>query len=174
MNSELNWEWKTMQLTHWGSSEFDPKEFSPVTNNPWNNKPSGGLWTSPTGCEANWRQWCLKNDFWTTKTEKSFHVLFQGNVATIRNSDDLLELLERFTSPLCITYSKTLDFEKMLKHGVDAIHLTEEGERKTAFIEHNLYGWSCETVLVMNPKAIWPQPWAIPMKAPSVKNLGKC
>ena len=47
-----------------------------------------------------------------------------------------------------------IDFEKMSKK-FDAIYLTEQGEYKTRFIDrYSLYGWDCESILIMNKNII--------------------
>jgi hypothetical protein len=52
------------------------------------------------------------------------------------------------------TYREYIDFE-VLAQSVDAVHLTVEGEAKTRYTEpRGLYGWDCETVLVLNPNSI--------------------
>lgn len=50
------------------------------------------------------------------------------------------------------------DFEAMIRSGIDAIWLTPKGERETRFSHpKNLYGWDCESVLIMNPNGISPE-----------------
>lgn len=46
------------------------------------------------------------------------------------------------------------DFEAIHEAGVDAVYLTQQGERETRFNDPSLYGWDCECVLVMNSEAI--------------------
>ena len=47
------------------------------------------------------------------------------------------------------------DYEAMITDGVDAIYLTERGQRETSYsVPANLYGYDCESVLVMNPDCI--------------------
>lgn len=49
---------------------------------------------------------------------------------------------------------KTLDFEK-LSQDYDALWLTRKGESDTRWdMEFSLYGWDCESVLVMNPYCV--------------------
>ena len=47
-----------------------------------------------------------------------------------------------------------LNFEELARSGIDAIFLTEEGEHATRFSEPGLYGWDCESILVMNPHCV--------------------
>lgn len=47
-----------------------------------------------------------------------------------------------------------LDFELLAKN-YDAIWLTENGQSEThLYYPINLYGWDCETVLIMNPYSV--------------------
>ena len=49
--------------------------------------------------------------------------------------------------------NKYIDFEKLVKIGIDAIWLTEKGINQTHLSQpSNLYGWDVETVLVLNKK----------------------
>ena len=49
------------------------------------------------------------------------------------------------------------DFEGMVRAGIDAIWLTAHGESATRFSRpYSLYGWDCESVLIMNPSGIVP------------------
>ena len=50
-----------------------------------------------------------------------------------------------------------IDFEKMLNDGVDAVelHLMDKGNLNHGLF-FALYGWLCDSILIMNPKIILP------------------
>ena len=140
-----------MRLIHYGSSEYNRKSFRPISDKVAWNKPDGGLWTSPVGSEWGWSDWCKAEDF--GDLSKHFELDFFGTVLTIDSVGDLdkfhwfdgggLPLHVSFTS-LCV---KPFVY--------DAIHLTEKGEQATRLTSpKHLYGWDCETVLILNPDSI--------------------
>ena len=48
-----------------------------------------------------------------------------------------------------------IDFEQIRSAGIDAIYLTKSGVNNTMYsFPKNLYGWDCESVLVINKKSI--------------------
>lgn len=145
----------TMDLIHYGSDRYDPALFQPVKDDfelHW-LKPKGGLWTSPVGCEHGWKEWCEAEDFHTQKLKRSFIVRFTGRLFVIATQMDLYSIPESITPwgawiPL---------WERLMAKGFDAVHLTWEGQCATRHTHpKSLYGWDCETVLVMNPKTITP------------------
>lgn len=72
-----------------------------------------------------------------------------GNIVAISDAKDILAL-----PSVGNMWSTTIDFEKCAEKGIDAIHLTEDGVYNTRFSTPDLYGWDCETVLVLRPTAI--------------------
>lgn len=146
---------KRLELITYGCGDaFDADRFDPVKNCSYFVKPSGGLWASPVGSRYGWTEWCLDNDYGDFSTE--FSATLVGRVLTINTLEDLIRLPEveppewarrPFTR-------KYVDFEALLAMGVDAVHLTADGECETRFSEPSLYGWDCESVLVMNPACL--------------------
>jgi len=139
-----------LRLLHYGASQYDPNKFAPISDVPFRNKPKGGLWTSPVDSEYGWRDWC-EAESWGDLT-KSFEVEFTGAVYVIDSMQDMNELpwIE------CDGHS-FISFQALCAMGFtyDAIHLTEKGQSDTRFTyPRSLYGWDCETVLVMNPDSI--------------------
>jgi len=47
-----------------------------------------------------------------------------------------------------------LDFEQLSKT-YDAVWLTYNGERKTRYSNPDLYGWDCESVLILNKNSVY-------------------
>jgi len=139
----------SMRLIHYGSLCYDPKKFKPISNVTFRNvkfrtKPEGGFWTSPVNSKYGWSDWC-KDESYSDLTE-SFEVDFNGTVFTVNSISDMKKLPWKKDKDM-----PYISFEDMT---CDAIHLTVQGERETRYSEPSLYGWDCESVLVMNPECI--------------------
>lgn len=149
--SEMRFYEKDLHLIHFGSKEFKSEKFYPIHNAGW-NKPVGGLWTSPVVCDYGWRDWCHSENFRTCDYENAFTLkLVNRKVILI----DSLKDLESVPSVRTSYGTFSIDFEHMLKEGVDAIYLTENGQSCTRFSRpQNLYGWDCECVLILNPDSL--------------------
>lgn len=138
---------------HYGADQYDYKMFHKIKNTNW-IKPSGGLWASPIDSQFGWKDWCdsegyksdLSKNFTFTLAENariyvvdSYHDL--SKCPTIRPSKSMIDI-------------EYIDFEKMAMQ-YDAMYLTEEGQWRTR-LSHpmNLYGWDCESILIMNKEII--------------------
>ncbi len=113
---------------------------------------------SPVKSRYGWKEWILENEFEIERFDKSFTFQYTGNILKIDSFKDLSKLnwqrkLEQDAS-FYDFLSTGIDFEKMLSDGVDAIWLTEKGEKETRFTQPTLYGWDCESILIMNPEPI--------------------
>ncbi len=121
-------------------------------------KPLGGLWGSPVDSEHSWFNWALENDFNQDRFDTHFKFEVNGNILTIDCEEDLYLLPWISTSklipgwPLC---GESVSFERLVERDIDAIFLTEKGQYQT-HLSHprSLYGWDCESVLVLNPECI--------------------
>ena len=142
-------------LIHFGCAKYDVSKFIPVSNENW-CKPKGGLWTSPINSKWGWKDWCQTNNFRDCNFKNSFKIKLKEttNVFIINT------LLDLKNAPLVDckignSYEKRhLDFEHIAK-SYDAIWLTEKGQNQTHLsYPLNLYGWDCESVLILNPKCI--------------------
>ena len=145
-----NVERKSFDLIHYGTDSLDPGKIKAIRNRSW-TKPHGGLWSSPVDSEYGWKEWCAENDFGNLSKHSLFK--FEGVTLTIDCAEDLDSFswnkINGMDSVLAI------DFENLVLCGIDAIHLTVRGERMTRWSgTKNLYGWDCETVLVMHPDRI--------------------
>jgi hypothetical protein len=147
---------------HYGSKEFDPNLFEPIKNQEF-VKPLGGLWASPVDALEGWKVWCEANDFRECNEENSFTFTLAENAKVLHlykssELDDLpkLEFLTGFT----LLDSVLLDFEGIKSMGYDAIelHLSEEilaeDHRFYDGLYWKLYGWDCDSILIMNPEII--------------------
>lgn len=139
-----------LRLVHYGASHYYPKEFNPISDVPFRNKPRGGLWSSPVGSSFGWREWCEAEQYGDLK--KSFDFDFVGSVLKIDSVADMESL-----PWIECNGSHFISFQALCAPGFsyDAIHLTERGQQETRFsFPKSLYGWDCECVLVLNPKSI--------------------
>ncbi len=143
-----------MELIHYGANKYDPKKFRKVENMNF-VKPKGGLWTSPVDSEFGWKDWCVAEDFRSCNKENSFKVRFKDDakVAIIDTYEDMDKLPlqdDRFHSILMPNFES-------LAIDIDAIWMTAEGQWATRMSHpKSLYGWDCESVLIMNPDCIEP------------------
>lgn len=151
------------RLIHFGSNSFIEDRFTPITNASW-VKPRGGLWTSPEDSTWGWKHWCDSEKFVLCSYDNSFVVRLKENskILKIDSEKDLSKALDLYgygrQSPLdkvFLTGRKYLNFEKIRNDGYSSIWLTTIGEIDTRFSEpSNLYGWDCESVLILNKESI--------------------
>ena len=150
---------------HYGSDKFEKDKFKLIMNREYSNKPFGGLWSSPLNdVDVSWKEWCEIENLNTSRLEKYFDFTLKDNakVLTIKNGKDLEKLPRR--KILNKKYLKTnfnwnfdIDFEKLAKK-YDAIMVylnrDEKLEDFTDGLYYKMYGWDCNTLLVLNPNAI--------------------
>lgn len=148
MNNQLN---AKPVYIHYGSNKFKTPE--PILNKVVFTKPSGGLWASRKGDPNGWKNWCIKEDFLVYSLNKSFEFTLKDNarVLKLENREQLVNLPYNIdnkydTSNLYNTCY--LDFEELSKD-YDAIELMDIHEFYFA-----LYGWDCNSILIMNPDVI--------------------
>jgi len=139
------------EYTHFGAKAFDPSRFEPIRNDNW-VKPRGGLWASPMNAAYGWNAWCKDQQFREYAPDDNFtFTLKPGSyVLRLRHVDDL-EHLPKTHLHRSPTSTAMLDFEELARIGVDAIDvdISHGGGLYMA-----LYGWDCDTLLVLNPDAI--------------------
>lgn len=139
---------RSRTLIHYGATEFDLSKVKPLENGNWIKPKQGGIWFSPADTEFGWKDWCESEQFRECDPENSFKV-------KLKNSTRLLvinTLQDLKNAPLHQKNGQfILDFEQIaLNH--DAIWLTQEGQWATRHSRPvSLYGWDCESVLVLNP-----------------------
>jgi hypothetical protein len=122
-------------------------------------KPKGGLWGSPIGCRFGWKEWCKSSKYKECSDENSFHFKLteDANILTICSVNDLDDLPKAESPFSCISSWILLDFENLMKNGVDAIQVNMSDDRNTDIINRlyfRLYGWDCDSILVMNKEVI--------------------
>lgn len=141
---------------HYGSNKFDRKLFKTIKNQGWGTKPSGGLWASDVSALYGWKQWCQDEQFRVGKLRKNyiFYLSDNAKVFHIRSVNDLKELPKIKDNQYSIWYP--IDFEKAAQIW-DAIelHLSEDkSDRWEEGLYFQLYGWDCDSILIMNPDII--------------------
>ena len=114
-------------------------------------------WTESGESFYKWLdRFCKEENF--DKEDWSKGIIFKlkdnARIYTIDSYEDLTVLVNKYPNEKSIIRTDALDFNKIAED-YDAIHLTEEGQWKTRNTYPNtLYGWDCETLLVLNFNAI--------------------
>jgi hypothetical protein len=129
-------------------------------------KPIGGIWASPVHSDFGWKEWLSENSSFSDriKFDKLIPVELDVDISKfiiINNPKDLDKLSwYKFLPDDPISRIENIDFEKMKREGVEGIFLTEQGQKSTwmPYIQtgsfRNLYGWDCESLLIMNERCI--------------------
>lgn len=140
---------------HYGNNQYYPEMFRPIQNREMFVKPHGGLWASDVKDEYGWKDWNEVNEFMECNEDNSFKFTLKDNakILEINNVSDLNDL-PKLNSILPDSFMWVfLDFEKILEDGYDAIkyNLSKDGR-----LYHALYGWDCDSLLVLNPECVVP------------------
>lgn len=141
-----------MQYIHYGDDNFDINKFIPISNRSEATKPFGGFWGSRKNTDFSWKEWCTEIDLKSKDlTKKIQFSLSNGAKILVINNIKLLDKLpQNEENHIVNKLFVTLDFEKLSKQ-YDAIEvLISEDER----LYELLYGWDCDSILVMNPNVI--------------------
>ncbi len=138
-----------LEVIHYGSKQYIPEHVKPITDIGF-VKPEGGLWTSPVNSSNSWKDWCHNGDFGICEESNSFRLKFKSNtrIYKIDSKSDLSALT--FYQPYLSSSMRFLHY-RYLTQFIDALWLTDKGQQDTAFLEGGLYGWDCESVLILNP-----------------------
>lgn len=134
---------------HYGHKHFDINLFCPISNRELFTKPFGGLCASRIGAEYGWKEWNDDEHFRECNEENSFTFQLSNTarILTINSSDDLKKLTKTYRGFFIPCY---LDFER-LSQKYDAIEANISSDRRLYL---DLYGWDCDSILVMNPDVI--------------------
>lgn len=146
---------------HYGSTAFNSRQGFPIRNRDYWVKPEGGLWASRKDASFGWKNWCEEEEYRDCNVSNSFEFTLRNdaNIAVISTLSQLQTLPEmkhvRFTP---ISYC--IDFEECVRHGVDAIELCWYGEEykkiKGEDLHFTLYGWDCDSIVILNPNIVVP------------------
>lgn len=146
---------------HYGATKFDPLLGFPIKNEYCWVKPEGGLWASRTNASFGWKDWCAREEFRECTEDCSFEFVIkdESRIATISTLQQLRRLPRIENSRLASSY--LIDFEKCLRLGIDAIELCWYGEEfanvASGDLYFELYGWDCDSIVVLNPDVIIPR-----------------
>ena len=138
------------EYIHFGHERFDREKFQEIKNELYFCKPKGGLWASPVDAPFGWKDWCEAEEYQKCDEANSFTFTLneKANVYLIRSVDEVRAM----PSVECELESMFLpDFEKMLADGWDAIEFHLREDRELYWV---LYGWDCDSILVMNPDVV--------------------
>ena len=145
---------------HYGHKKFDRERFTPINNERCFVKPIGGLWASPVDAEWGWKQWCKSEKFRDCNEDNSFTFTLSEKAVVVHiRSIKNLSGLPRVENEFTLNTWYCIDFERLLEIGIDAVelHLSEEDRRGLGVCEGlnwSLYGWDCDSILIMNPDVV--------------------
>ena len=147
---------------HYGACKYDPEKFKPIKNQIMWVKPKGGLWASPKDAVFGWEEWCEASEFRERIENISFEFSLapHAKILELNSAQDLTDLPKvDIIDELRETFRSVvhLDFEKLVSSGVDAIQVNIRGEAVDEFgksLYYVLYGWDCDSILVMNKDVI--------------------
>ena len=136
---------------HYGHDHFCKSLFSPIKNRHSLTKPLGGLWASDVDAVRGWKDWCDDNGFRECEKDNSFKFIItdNANILTINSSNDL-ENLPKGEDKYGMSSWVILDFEKISQE-YDAIEVNISSDSMLYYL---LYGWDCDSILVMNPDVV--------------------
>jgi hypothetical protein len=145
-----------------GSEHFDPERFIKIENRPLFTKPIGGLWASPIDAPRSWENWCKKEHFHLDRLEKNFKFRLKPDAKVLYiNYAERLDSLPKVKPQMGLEHFDSwdcLDFEKLAKK-YDAVELSLSNETTQSThpwkgLYHRLYGWDCDSILIMNKDCI--------------------
>lgn len=142
-----------MKYIHYGHDKFDKNKFVAIKNFPYMTKPFGGLWASREDSENGWKNFVDDNNLTIGKFDTAFTFSLKetARILTI-DHHDILKQLPKVKNDLPINAHITLDFEK-ISENYDAIEVLISEDR---WLYHQLYGWDCDSILIMNPDVVIP------------------
>ena len=146
---------------HYGATQFDPLLSFPIKNEYCWVKPKGGLWASRKNATFGWKDWCAGEEFRDCTEDCSFEFVIEdeNRIATVSTLQQLCRLPRIENSRLASSY--LIDFEKCVRFGIDAIELCWYGEEfanvASGDLHFELYGWDCDSIVVLNPDIIIPR-----------------
>ena len=138
---------------HYGHKKFYKEMCGPIENIQLFTKPKGGFWASRIDAKFGWKDWCIDQEFRDIDENDAFRFRLKDDakVLYINNTDILSTLpMARNKLPLLRDINIFLDFEKLSKE-YDAI---EVNISECHDLYYSLYGWDCDSILIMNPDII--------------------
>lgn len=142
-----------MEYVHYGNTKYDSSKFKAIKNREFPFvKPYGGLWASARNAKYGWKDWCEAEEFRDCDESNSFqfNIAETANVLNIHTIQDLSKTPHVSSEHERLVY---IDFEKLVQDGVDAVELHLSDDSKLYWA---LYGWDCDSILIMNPEIVEP------------------
>lgn len=146
---------------HYGSTFFEPSRNFPISNRRNWSKPFGGLWASRQDATFGWKDWCEREEFRECDENNffKFQLCDNSKVAIIHCMKDL-DCLPTIGSNCSIFWNKVIDFEECVRQGYDEIELcwygSEYKDKKADDMYFGLYGWDCDSIVILNPSVVVP------------------
>lgn len=152
MNSDNDW--KTKVWRHYGDDSYDEAKFKPAEHEVF-IKPKGGLWVSPVDSSWGWIDWCEAEDYGHSKASPYFDIMVRPETRMIV-IDSLADAASKLPWVRADGFMRFRwpDWRAVIMDGWDMIVLTERGQEETRFGEPSLYGWDCESAVILNPEII--------------------
>jgi hypothetical protein len=144
-----------LDFIHYGHDKFDKNLFNKIENRKFFTKPTGGFWACRKDGKYGWKQWCEDNDYSHAdmNTKFEFNIKNDSKILTICHHR-ILKILPQTEYLFNIKPSYIdcvyLDFEK-LSRVYDGIEVIISADNRLYW---NLYGWDCDSILIMNNKII--------------------
>ena len=142
---------------HYGSKQFDKNKFKPIENMPNFSKPRGGFWASDVNAEFGWKEWNDNENFRECNVENSFKFTLNPNARIYEiNSRYEAENMPQQGGQINRHYDILgcyPDFEKIVAMGYDAVEVTLSRDWG---LYHALYGWDCDSILILNKDIVIP------------------
>lgn len=145
---------------HYGSKQFDKERFTPIQNCYPRNKPIGGLWASEVGARYGWKRWCegenYRTDHYREDNYFKFTIAENAKILTLLCADDV-KAMPMLGKAGVVDYKP--DFEEIMSLGYDAIdyRLSDEvGAFAFDSLYWCLYGWDCDSILILNKDIVIP------------------
>lgn len=146
---------------HYGATRFNRFLNFPIKNEVCWVKPKGGLWASRKNASFGWKDWCAREEFRECNEDCSFEFVIkdESKIAVISRLTQLRRLPHIENASIRSSY--LIDFEKCLQLGIDAIELCWYGDEFEDVASDDLYfalyGWDCDSIVVLNPNAVIPR-----------------
>ena len=144
---------------HYGSKEFKPDRFEKIKNLEYGSKPRGGLWASPVDAAYGWKDWNETEQLKECSTDNSFTFTLTdtARVLVLDSVEKLFEIgkylpdayKERFSAET-EAWMYVFDWEE-LSARYDAVEYCLSRCHSLYFA---LYGWDCDSILILNPQII--------------------
>lgn len=146
---------------HYGHPFYNKDFVNKIENVMCFVKPYGGLWASRVNAKYGWYDWCTDNEFRLDKLNTHFKFVLtdDARVVQLRSVDDIYtNELPQLHPIIEQSHSIYLDFEKCVSIGIDAIEVTLDTDNKPFWdtLRWALYGWDCDSILILNPEIVCP------------------